>query len=379
MELMDDARPDRQLIRIKSDYLGAGSYAVAPDANLVYVNTDYGVQALDLEEQERWRVDLIERCLGVTRRPEGELLASTVHALHRIDPDGQVIDTRPTRHTITRAPIAWRDGTLLVTKTRIYLLDRDGEVAWRLRLRESLGESVKDVFTIDVLPGPRCVVAAAVDHDTGVGRVIVLDEDGKIRWQSEPGPVTEIFAASGDEFVYTLSGYGRFESYRANTSGEIRWKRQLGGPGVRLPRDRIAMLIGNNEAPTWDDWELRITDAEGDAVEKARARGRSAHPPVIGSDGALYFSGFVRPFDPAESRVDYTSFVRQPRFVAYDHLWNRPARPEFNVYYFRYEPGGDLELLHEDTDSLALGPTIAGGDHVFFSHGRDLLALRVGD
>ena len=48
---------------------------------------------------------------------------------------------------------------------------------------------------------------------------------------------------------------------------------------------------------------------------------------------------------------------------------------QYRVYYFRGDVGGDLQLLFEDSDSVAFGPTVASENHVFFVHNRDLLVV----
>lgn len=371
---------ERETVRIRSDYVGAGRYLVAPDDSHVIVNTPYGVQAVSLEGKTLWRVDLIERCLGLARVPgdDERVLACTFHAVHAIDNRGRVLNTRPTRHEIALHPVLWGERVLIVTRTRVYAVSTDGEVLWRYRLRESLGDSVRGVITVGVHAREGGVVVGAVDHDSGIGRAIVLAADGELKWQSDPGPLTNVFPAGDDDFVYTLSGYGRFECYRCASDGAVRWRREGGGPGVELPDGRLAMLVGGNESPEWDDWEIHVTDAGGKTSKSFRARGHSCSEPVLGPDGCLYFSGYFRPIDPAESRVEYTSFFRPPRFVAYDQLRTGAVSPDYDVFFFRQELDGGLKLLWEDTDSLSLGPPAAGREHAFLVHGRDIVAVPAG-
>ena len=176
--------------RIHSDYIGAGRFLALGDDELLAVNTDYGVQAIGLDGKVHWRVELVERCLGLIEDSEGGMVASTAHAVHRISRNGELVDTRPTRHGLRRPPVRWGDGFLLGTRTRVYALDSAGESRWRYRLRKSLGESVQSVFFTGIVPVGDMAAIAAIDQDTGIGRVVVLDKEGELRWQSEPGAIT---------------------------------------------------------------------------------------------------------------------------------------------------------------------------------------------
>ena len=80
------------IVRIRSDYIGAGNYVVQPDEQSVAVNTTYGVQSVGYDSQARWQVDLGERWLGIARRSDGVLLANTVHAIHQLEPDGALLN-----------------------------------------------------------------------------------------------------------------------------------------------------------------------------------------------------------------------------------------------------------------------------------------------
>ena len=171
-----------------------------------------------------------------------------------------------------------------------------------------------------------------------------------------------------------LSGFNRFESTCVDLDGEAQWTLPVSGCGTPVSDDRVAFLVGSNESPKWDNWELRTFTTEGDDLDARVARGQACAPPVIGSDGALYFTTFFKPLDPAESRIDYTSFGPQPAFVAFDFLMRvKAASHQYDVHYFRATEDGDLERIFEDGDSVAFGPAVAGERHVFFAHNRDLL------
>lgn len=366
-----------ELSRIRSDYVGAGTFAVLPEDKGVVVNTTYGVQAVGLSGKVTWQADLGERCLGLAWNSRGELLANTLHAAHRLAPSGDILSSSPTRHEVAHAPVPYGDGMLLITLTRIYSMDRDGNVLWKHRFRESLGESVRAVLVLGVLPLEDGIAVGAVDYNSGLGQVICFDRDGQKLWASDLGPLTSLFPVDSRRFVYTLSGYGRFESHCADLNGEEHWKLPGGGPGIRMPDGRLAVLVGSNESPKWDNWELRTFSHQGEELDSYLGKGQCCSRPVIGSDGNIYYSSFFKPVDPSESRIDYTSFLPQPAFLAFDYLMRVKAEShQYNVYYFKVPDGGEIELLYEDTASVAFGPTVAGAEHVFFVHNRDLLVVK---
>ncbi len=364
------------LTRVRSDYLGAGTFAVLPDDGALVVNTTYGVQAVGLDGKVSWQADLGERCLGVTLTDDDDVVANTVHAQHKLAPNGEILSVNKTRHEVGHPPIAWGRATLLVTLSRIYAMEPDGSVRWKFRFREALGESVRAVLVLSVLPIGDAVVVGVVDYNSGVGQVIIFEEDGRIRWQSELGPLASLFPIGDDRFLYTLSGYGRFESFCRDLRGEEAFRLPVGGPGVELEDGRLAMVVGTNESPAWDHWELRLFDPAGDELDSRPARGRVCSPPVQGPDGHLYFSSFFQPLDPAESRIDYTSYQPQPPFLAFDYLMRvKAASHQYNVSYFRAPIEGEIETIFSDVDSVAFGPPTAGDRHVFLVHNKDILVI----
>ncbi len=368
----------RKYVHLRSDYIGAGNYVALPENRGVAVNTTYGVQAVAIDGKVLWQVDLGERALGVAWNDDGELLATTLHAAHRITADGRVLMTQKTRHEISHAPVPLRTGTLIATLTRLYSMDIDGKVIWKYRLREALGESVRAVVVLGVYERDEGIVVGAVDYNSGVGRLLVFSHAGSLLWQSELGPLTSLFPVGGDAIFYTLTGYGRFESALSDLEGNVRWRLSHGGPGTEISGQRIALLVGTNESPTWDDWELRTYDEFGEQLDARTAHGRACHPPVVGPDGALYFSTFLNRIDPAESRIDYTSFIPQPAFQAFDYLLRVKATShQHDVFYYRADDDSELELLFQDGDSVGFGPTVAGESHVFFVHNKDILAFEI--
>ncbi|MBN2491384.1 MAG: hypothetical protein JXQ29_11105 [Planctomycetes bacterium] len=373
------AAPDKAMepIRIRSDYVGAGDYLIFPDDDPLVVNTDYGLQAVDLASRQRWQADFGERCLGVCRRADGMLVASTIHGVFLVEPAGRVRHVNPTLHEIAHAPLAWQDGVLVITLSHVHALDAAGKVRWKYAFKETLGASVRACLVLGAFLVPGGVVLGVVDYNSGLGRVLCLDDRGGLRSASDVGPITYVFPVGADAYVHSISGYGRFESRCIDLDGRERWALDFGGAGTELPDGRIAMLVGNNESPTWDNWELRLLTAGGGALGARKASGHFGYGPVLGADRQLYMAGFFKPFDPAATRLDYTSLVPLPKFVIFDHLLGVKAQPPQYVVFYHRAPidDGDIELVFADRNAIAFGPTRAGTRHVYFTHNREILAM----
>lgn len=371
------------LIRIRSDYVGAGFYLVSPDDDSsVVVNTDYGIQSVGLDSHEHWQADFGERCLGLCYRRDGMIVAHTLHAVFQVQADGMVHHVNPTLNEIAHAPVPFEEGVLVITLSHVYALDAGGKAKWSYAFKEALGASVRATLVLNAFSVPDGVIIGAVDYNSGLGRVLHLDPGGSLLWASDVNPMTYLFPVGEDGFVYSVSGYGKFESHLTGIDGNIRLSLDYGGAGAGLDDGRLAMLVGNNESPTWDDWEFRLLGADGQEIHAEKARGHFGFGPVPAPDRHLYMVGYFKPFDPSATRLDYTSLTPLPKFLTFDHLLGVRAQPhQYRVFYYRVpvDPdsagAGELELLHEDSDSIAFGPPLAGNQHVFFTHNRDILAV----
>jgi hypothetical protein len=370
-----------ELVRIRSDYVGAGRYLIAPDETRLVVNTDYGLQAVGLGSHEQWQADFGERCLGLCYRSDGMIVANTLHAVFQVEPEGKVHHVNPTLNEIAHAPLAWQDGVLVITLSHVYALDAGGKVQWKYSFKDTLGASVRACLVLDVFLVPGGVVLGVVDYNSGLGRVLCLDDAGELRSASDVGPITYLFPVGDDAYVHSISGYGRFESRCTDLDGRERWTLDFGGAGTELPDGRIAMLVGNNESPTWDNWELHLLTAGGGELGVRRATGHYGYGPVLGADRQLYMAGFFKPFDPSATRLDYTSLVPLPKFLIFDHLLGVKAQPHQYLVFYHRAPieEGELELIFEDRNSIAFGPPRVGAKHVYLTHNRDILAVPTGD
>ncbi|HLU48282.1 MAG TPA: hypothetical protein VK116_09365, partial [Planctomycetota bacterium] len=266
---------------------------------------------------------------------------------------------------------------ILVAHGTSLALYRDWEPVWRYSFNEALGASVESVRIVHLFPCGDRIIVGAVDYDSGVGRVISLAKDGKPRWLSEPGPVSEVFPAGDDRFVWCLTGYGKFETHATTTDGQTLWSLDGAGLGAKKPGGSLVLITGSNESPDWDHWECRQIDADGKVEFARRARGRAPVRPYCHEDGAIYFVNYVLHIDPASSRVDYTSFFAMPQELRYQHLIGlRKQIPEYEVLVQKVRQDRDeVEVLHRIQGSYSLTEPFVIGDEVIFCDGPDIVAI----
>ncbi len=363
--------------KISTHYVGAGSLAARD--GLVYANTAYGVQAVDLSGRERWRAELGSRCLGVAFGKGDEIVATCSDGLYVLDSQGKRQWGTHSKKDVIHDPIPFGEGFVLVTVHSVHLLRDWKGTAWRYDLREALGPSVKSVRLVDVLEMEGQLVLGVVDYDTGIGRVIVLDGDGHKRWMSDAGPLSSLFAAGTAVFIYCLSGYGRFESRMVRPDGKEIWKADFAGTGTFHPDGTISMLVGSNESPTWDDWEYRRLMASGKSEKTVPARGHTTTGPLLASDGSIYFTGYRRPIDPSGSRVDYTSFSALPAALAFGQKTGISLQPpEFNLYFQRVNERCEHQVLWEVPNGLSFSRPVESDGAVFFANGGTLMGFALG-
>lgn len=364
--------------RVQSDYLGAGTFTSRD--GLILLNTDEGVQAVDPTGRERWRARLGSRCLGVHLFKGGqEAVAACLDGLYVLDASGQREWGTHSKKEVIHDPVLYREGLVLCTVHSVhYLRDWKGP-EWRFDLREALGPSVKSVRMIDAFELEGLLVLGAVDYDSGIGRVVVLDEKGHRRWQSDPGPLSALFPAGSAVFVWSLCGYGEFESRMSRPDGKEIWRLDFAGAGAVHPDGTISMLVGSNEAPAWDDWEYRRLSPAGRVEMTASCRGHCTSRPLVASDGKVYFTGYTCPFNPNESRTDYTSFRPLPSTLAFGHKTGLSVlTPKYHLFFQRVSASGVQEVLGEESDSLSFSRPVELEDVVVFTSRGTLIAYPKG-
>jgi hypothetical protein len=273
-----------------------------------------------------------------------------------------------------------RDGVVLCTDRSLHFLRDWNGPEWRFDLREALGPSVKSARVVEGFELEGHLVLGAVDYDSGIGRVVVLDEQGQKRWMSEPGPLCGLFPAGSAVFVWSLSGYGQFESRMSRPDGKEIWRVDFAGAGSVHPDGSLSMVVGSNESPAWDNWEYRRLTPAGKTELALSSHGHCPSRPLVAGDGSVYFNGYFRPLDPNESRTDYTSFFPLPATLAFGHSTGLSVQPaEYHLYYQRVR-AGRLEVLGEVPKGVSFSRpcevALAGESAVVFTDGGQLLGFR---
>lgn len=370
--------------RLISDYIGAGRFVVEPER--VIVGTPNGVECVPRPTNPKgdgWRVDFGSRCMGVQSFADGAILASCRGGLLLLTGEGEEqrekVFAEQLVHEVVPLDASRPDGhsELLIAAGTTLALYRNWEPVWRYSFHDALGASVESVRLVNLFPCGDAVVAGAVDYDSGVGRVVALGRDGKSRWLSDPGPVSEVFPAGEDRFVWCLTGYGKFETHATAVDGSALWSLEGAGVGARKPGGSLALITGSNESPEWDHWECRQIDADGQVEFALRARGRAPVRPYCHEDGTIYFVGYVLHIDPSSSRVDYTNFFAMPQELHYQHLVGlRKQIPEYEICLQKVRPEhNEVELVHRIQGSYSLAEPNVIGDEVIFCDGPDIVAF----
>ena len=372
--------------RLISDYIGAGEFLLT--SNRAFVGTEYGVQCLPYspDNLKDWKTELGSRCIGVRAIGKEHILASCVEGVFLLSREGEVEEellsadnfVYPTLVTSDAKSTGSGQGYLVTTRTGLQYRSSLKELEWTIDFKEALGQSVESVRIINSFELSDCFVVGVVDYDSGVGRVILLERDGRTRWMSNPGPLSEVFPGGKSEFVWCLTGYGRFETCMSRLDGEELWKHEnMAGVGEVLPDGSLGMLVGSNESPRWDNWEYRHTSSTGQAEPALELKGRCAVRPLLLRDGSLIVCGSAIHLDPSSSRVDYTSFFKMPQEVLFQHLVGiREQGPEYEVFLHKIHPSGlELDIIYHVTGSYSLAMPRQLDKYIVFCDGPDIIGI----
>ena len=363
--------------RIDSDYIGAGRFLVLPDR--VIVGTNSGVQCLPHGDGpfEGWQVDLGARCIGVVQGNGDTLIAACVNGLFVLGPNGEERWGTHSEKEIVHHAVPFQDGVLMTSRNSIHYLHEQHGSTWRFDFREILGQSVRSIRLINLFDQDEHVVAGVVDYDSGLGRIVVLDKAGHIVWTNELGPLTELFPAGEAVFVWCQTGFGKFDTHMTRLDGHPIWEVEGAGVGAVRPDGALAMVVGSNESPEWDDWEYRQLSPTGKLERSVRAHGRCGVRPLCRDDGSVVFIGSYLPIDPASSRVDYTNFLAMPQEVHFQHLLGiRSQLKEHTIFVHCLRDGSDeLELLYEGRNTYSLARPVEIGTGVAFCDANSIVAV----
>jgi hypothetical protein len=121
---------------------------------------------------------------------------------------------------------------------------------------------------------------------SGIGMAYVVSvDDGAFRYSTEMGPIQEVAALDGGEFLAGYEGYGAFSTYRYGADGTIvdRW-RSHGHYVVRDEDIRVVELRGDGGA-----MHLTRLKPNGTIARGARLDGYYTSRPCTSPDGLLLF------------------------------------------------------------------------------------------
>lgn len=364
--------------RLATDYVGAGRYLAGPDR--VVVGTEYGVQCVPRgRTATAWKAKLGSRCVGLLAGEGKTLVAACTKGLFVLSETGEEKWGTHSFKEIVHAPVSYRDGVLLTTSAALHFIKEWKGSEWRFDFSEVLGASVEQIRLVNLFELDSQIVVAAVDYDSGIGRVVVLNgKNGKRLWMSDPGPITDLFPAGQAVFVWGQTGYGKFETRMTRLDGHEIWHKDFAGIGTVRPDGTLAMVVGSNESPEWDDWEYRQISPSGKVELGLRGNGRCPVRPLVKKDGTVYYLGSVLPVDLGGSRLDYTSYFSMPQAVVHQHLTGlKPQLPEYDVFLHRLKPNDHtLEVIYKVSGSYSFAELkLLGNNEIVLADGQDILAI----
>lgn len=365
-------------LRISSGYIGAGSFVLQPGRAVV--GTAEGVECIALapSPSKNWEVRLGSRCVGVALGSGGVLFASCVDGLYALSPEGREMWGAHSLRGVVHSPVPFRDGVLITTKEAVHYKEEWPRSEWRFDFSEGLGRSVASVRVVNLFAVDAYVVCGAVDYDTGVGRVFVLyGKNGRRVWMSDPGPLSEVFPAGRGLFVWSQTGYGKFETRLTRLDGHEIWRKDMAGVGCVRPDGSIAFLVGSNESPAWDDFEYQQYSPGGKPERRVPARGRCLSRPVAAADGSVFFVSSLFPREPSRERSGDTRFFRVSQEVVFQHLMGIRLQPpvhEILVHRLGAEaPSPEVVYRAGDTYSFADLQFVEG--RVALADGTDIVVI----
>jgi hypothetical protein len=208
--------------------------------------------------------------------------------------------------------------------------------------------------------------------------VLVLHgKSGRRVWMSDPGPITDLFPAGQGVFVWSQTGYGKFETRMTRLDGHEIWQKDVAGVGASRPDGSIALLVGSNESPAWDDWEYRQFSPGGKAERALKVRGRCLSRPLCREDGTVLFVGLALPPEISGIRSGDVRFFKMPQEELFQHLMGiRPQLPIFDLFVQALDPAAvAAEVRYHKSSTYSLADLRLVDGALVFAEGTEIVAL----
>lgn len=149
-----------------------------------------------------------------------------------------------------------------------------------------------------------------------------MDGDGKLRWKytvEEAGISESSIALGGDGTVYigsVASGGGRNYLYAVDSGGSLKWKREVAGT-ITTPavcQDGTIFLTTQNDV---SGGGIHILDRDGIERWKYVVEGQQITPPIVGSDGTIYFCSDNKLYAIATSNLPPIASAGPEKWILY--------------------------------------------------------------
>lgn len=367
--------------KVSSNYIGAGRFVASRDR--LVLGTEYGVECIPLASGsgKGWEAELGSRCVGVAEGEDGTIFAGCVGGLHALNAEGRECWGAHSFKEIVTWPVPFEGGVLFTSRDAIHYHKEWDGLEWRFDFSDVLGRSVESIRVVNLFGMDQYVVVGAVDYDSGIGRVLVLHGKGGRRvWMSDPGPISDVFPAGRGVFVWSQTGYGKFETRMTRLDGHEIWQKDVAGLGALRPDGSIVLVVGSNESPAWDDWEYRQFSPGGKTERALKVRGRCFSRPLCRVDGSVLLVGLALPPEISGTRSGDVRFFKMPQEELFQHLMGiRPQIPIFDLYVQVLAPDAERpEVRYHRPSTFSLADLRILDGALVFADGTDIVALEVG-
>jgi len=179
-------------------------------------------------------------------------------------------------------------------KGKLFVLDTEAGIKWFYDSNEKVDEvelmflDVENVSSIEAPPNMADLNGDGrneVVFGTELGRVYVLDDNGKLLWEYKAGGAVRgqilLYDLYEDDDIKVIFGCGDNKLYVLNSAGKLVWCFDAGSPIHSTPgllhRDKVMIIFGTN------DGSIFCVDKKGDMVWKFKTKDKVFAQPAIGN------------------------------------------------------------------------------------------------
>lgn len=310
------------------------SPAVAEDGTIYIGSADNSVYAINPDGTQKWSFatgDWVDASPAIG--PDGTIyIGSWDGSLYALEPaNGQLKWSFPTGGLIASSAAIDGEGNVYVGSTDgfLYALDPNGNLLWQFLADEEINTS------------PAISPDGSILFGTDAPTLYALDVNGVERWAYSP----QVAAGAS----------ARFRS----------------SPAVDID-GTIYIGLGVTNADDSSEGAILSLDNEGGLIWSLSTADKSDSPPVIASDGTIYYAsrtGFLHAIDPGG--LEYWSlavgdvFYSAPVLDAAGNVYVAAFVGNFTTRLYAIDPDGNILWISEFIDLVDSSPSIGNNGHLY--------------